>query len=349
MTIRRQAVLTVALGTSLLLLLSSVARAAGEIEPNNDIISANGPISSTTYAATLQGEGDDDWYWLQLAGGQQITFSAVFDNQECFFPDADARLRDYYGKVIANLSGPTFEPGVVDEYHYTTPPAGGTFYVEVEGDVDRENCEYEFEVSPPSAFAAPPAKPPIVPLAEPDDLDNEAHPIGAGTIYSGKIETVNDVDRLYFQAKANQTVSVELAGGGCNGKLEAAVDPPAGSKEFSQTAYASTSERGTAALKTYGGGHFDIEVTGDLGCEWQLLLSPPSALGGEAAATHHTNPCRRGKRALTRHRYRLHRLERTLRFVSPKRRVSIKHQIAAQKRAVRHAKGAILAHCPKGK
>ena len=325
-----------------------MAMAAGEVEPDNDIISASGPLSSTTYAATLQDERDDDWYWLQLAGGQQITFSAVFNSQGCFFPNASASLIDYYGSTIARLQGPTFEPGVVQQYRYTTPGAGGTYYIEVQGGSGDEGCEYEFEVSPPSAFAPAPPKPPIVPVSEPDDFLAQAHPIGAGSLYAGRIDTSNDVDRLYFEAKANQTVSVELAGGGCDGGVEANVKPPDGSKEFAQTAYGSAESRGTATLKTFGGGRFDIVVSGDLGCQWQLLLSPASALGADAPKTSHADPCRDARRALARRRYRLHRLERTLRFASTARRPRLLRQITAQKREVRSARNAIRAHCSGG-
>jgi hypothetical protein len=328
------------------LLAASSAGAASESEPNNDIISAYGPILPSPYTGTLEGEFDDDWYWLQLAGGQQVTFSATFNNQECFFPDATARLLDYYGSGIASLSGPTFEPGVRQEYRYTTPTGGGTYYVEVQGR-GNSGCEYEFELTPPSAFAPAPPKPPIISLAEPDDFSGQAHPIGAGVLYAGGIDTVNDSDRLYFDAKANQLVSIEIAGGGCEGNIEASMAPPKGSREFSQTAYGSSSSRGAATIKTLQGGHFDVTVRGDLGCEWQLLLSPAAALDPDSSTATHFNPCRRAKRAVARHRYRLHRLQRTLRFASAARAPSIRHQISSQKRAIRAAKSSARSSCPK--
>jgi hypothetical protein len=325
---------------------ASSGGAASGSEPDNDIISAFGPILSSPYTGTLEGEFENDWYWLQLAGGQQVIFSATFNKQECFFPDATARLLDYYGSGIASLSGPTFEPGVRREYRYTTPVGGGTYYVEVEGR-SNSGCEYEFELSPASAFAPAQPKPPIAPLAEPDDFSGQAHAIGAGALYAGRIDTVNDSDRLYFGAKANQLVSIEIAGGGCQGKIEASMAPPKGSKEFSQTAYGSSSSRGAATIKTLQGGRFEVTVGGDLGCEWQLLLSPAAALGPESSATTKINPCHRAKRALARHRYRLHRLQRTLRFASAERVPNIRHQISSQKRAIRAAKRSIGSNCPK--
>lgn len=343
--LRKQAVLAT-LFAFLLLLFAPTAGAAGEVEPNNDIISAYGPISPSSYAGTLEGELDDDWYWLQLAGGQQVTFSAVFNSQGCFFPNARAALVDYYGSGIAGLSGPTFEPGVRQEYRYTTPAAGGTYYVEVQGGSD-SGCEYEFELSPPSAFAPAPPKPPIVPLVEPDDFAAQAHQIGAGVLYAGRIDTTNDPDRLFFDAKSNQIVSIEIAAGGCDGRIEARVAPPKGSKEFAQTAYGSASTRGVATIKTLTGGHFDVTVSGDLGCEWQVLLSPTTAIGADVPTATHANPCRSAKRALTRHRYRMHRLQRTLRFASMARVPRIRHQISSQKRAIRSAKRSIRSSCPK--
>ena len=330
------------------LLLAPMASAAGEVEPDNDIISAFGPIGSTAYVGTLQDAGEEDWYWLQLAGGQQITFSAAFNSESCFFPNASAYLTDYYGSAITRLEAPTFEYGVTQQYRYTTPGAGGTYYIEVAGSTDNAGCEYEFEVTPPSAFAPAPPKPPAVAVTEPDDFQSEAHPIGAGTVYAGRIDTSNDVDRLYFEAKANQAVSVELAGGGCGGSIEADVKPPDGSKEFPQTAYASAGSRGTAELKTFAGGRFEILVSGDLGCEWQLLLSPASALGADAPKASHLHPCRDAKRALARRRYRLHRLERTLPFVSAARRPQLLRQIAGQKHSVKSARHAVRAECTGG-
>jgi hypothetical protein len=335
----------VALLGAFLLLLSSIAWAAGEIEPNNDIIYSQGPIGSTSYQGHLGASDEDDWYWVQLAGGQQISFSAVFEEQGCFFPDADARLIDYSGKVLLNLSGPTFEPGVVQEDHYTTPPNAQTYFVEVEHGGEDEDCAYSFQIGPAAAFAPAPPKPPLLPLSEPDDLVAEAHEIGAGTLYTGKIDTSNDVERLFFIAKAQQSVAVEIAGGDCGGRIEAGVAPPKNSGTFPETAYGSTDSWGRAVVKTGSGGRFDVTVSGDTGCTWQLLLSPASALGADAPSNTHVDPCRKARRLLTRRRARLHRLQRTLSFASPRRRPHIRHQIAARRRAVKSARRAVQVRC----
>lgn len=334
------------LSASALLLSSSIAgAAAAEIEPNDDVISAQGPIGPTSYQGHLGAGDEDDWYWVQLAGGQQVSFSAVFEEQGCFFPDADARLIDYHGKVLLALSGPTFEPGVVQEDHYTTPPGSGTYFVEVEHGGMDEDCAYSFQLGPAAAIAPAPPKPPLLPLAEPDDLLSEAHEIGAGTLYTGKIDTSNDVERMFFVAKAQQSVAVEIADGGCGGGVEAGVAPPAHSGTFPETAYGSSGGWGLAVVKTGSGGRFDVTVSGNTGCAWQLLLSPASSLGADAPSGKHVDPCRKARRLLTRRRARLHRLQRTLPFASAQRRPRIRRQIAARRRAVKSARRAVRVQC----
>lgn len=171
--------------------------------------------------------------------------------------------------------------------------------------------------------------------------------MGGDILYAGAIETVNDVDQLYFDIKPNQAVAVELAGGACNGDIDASIAPPQGSQEFSQSVYANSESRGRVVINTYGGGRFYVTVEGDQGCAWQLLVTPGSALGSEAVPAAHADPCRVAQRILGRRRQHLHRLERTLRFASPTRRRAIKHQIAAHKRAVRAARHAVKAKCGK--
>ena len=318
---------------------------ASEAEPNNDIISPNGPISSVPYTGTLESEQDDDWFWLQLAGDQQVTISAAFFGGDCSFPDAEITLRDYYGKEIASL-GPSEYEGELSTYHYTTPPQSSTFYIEAEGNVDHKGCRYEFQVSPPSAFAPAPVKPPIITMSEPDDFTNQAYgPISADTVYAGKIETINDVDQMYFEAKPNQSITTELAGGSCNGHVEATISPIGESKGFPQSVSGSYEERGHETFDTYSGGRFYVAVTGDYGCDWQFMISPPPALGAEHVTHHHVSPCQRAKRLLGRRRQHLHRLERTLRFASREKRSKIRRKVRARKRNVRAARHAVRVNC----
>lgn len=335
------------------LTVATVANAAGEVEPNDDVITATGPISATEYVGSLSAADEDDWYSVQLGGDQQATLSAGFDG-DCYFPDARAFVREKRGFIVASVEA---EGSETDSF--TTTPAGGPYYIEIEGETEN-GCNYTFELMPPSAFAAAPPPLPIVSLPEPDDLPEEAHEIGAGAIYTGTLQTVNDVERMYFPAIANQAVDVELAAGGCNGKVEAEVTPSSGSGENSETAYGNTSEWGIATLQTRSGGRFDVEVTGggieegaDLGCVWQLLVSPPTAIGTApptpTSTRSHVDPCGAAKRILATRRYRLHRLQRTLRFVSNRRRPAIKRQIRSQKRRIRSAKHAVRRNCAKAK
>jgi hypothetical protein len=334
------------------LVFAPVAGAVGEVEPNDDIITATGPISAAGYTGLLSGPYDDDWYVVQLGGGQQVTLAVDFEG-DCYFPNVRALVRERRGIYIASLVAESSETTA----SFTTVPAGGVYYIELEGRT-ASGCNYSFELTPASAFAPAPPPLPIVSVSEPDDFSQQAHEVSAGAIYTGTIQTVNDVEQLYFPTLANQTVAVEVAAGGCEGEVEARVIPATTeSGDNSKTAYGDTSEWGLATIATNTGGRFGVEVSGggdepsdDLGCVWQLLASPPSAIGTAPAAPPPPQPqvdrCRVAKRVLARRRYRLRRLQRTLNFVSDRRRPAVHRQILSQKRRVISAKRAVRRECP---
>jgi hypothetical protein len=324
----------------------TAAKAAGEVEPNDDIITATGPISSGAYAGSLDAPYDDDWYAVQLAGGQQVTITVSYDG-DCYFPDARALVRERRGIYVASV----FAEGSETD-SFTTAPAGGSYYVEVDGQTE-SGCDYSFELTPASAIAPAPPALPVVSVPEPDDFSDQAHEMGAAAIYTGSIQTVNDVEQLYFPTIANQTVAVEVAAGSCEGEVNARVIPSTGSGDSSETAYGDSSEWGLATLATNTGGRFSVEVSGGgdepsdpLGCVWQLLVSPPTAIGvGSVTQQPQVDPCLPAKRVLARRRARLHRLQRTMSFVSKRRRPILRRQIRSQKRRVISAKREVRRKC----
>jgi hypothetical protein len=324
---------------------TTAVEAAGEAEPNDDIITASGPISPTENTGSLGAPYDDDWYAVQLGGGQQVTIAASFDG-DCYFPDARALVRERRGIYVASVDA---EGPATDSF--TTVPAGGSYYIEFEGQT-QSGCNYSFELTPASAFAPAPPALPVISVPEPDDFSGQAHAMGAGAIYTGTIQTVNDIEQLYFPTVANQTVAVEVAAGSCESAVDARVIPSTGSGDSSETAYGNASEWGLATLATTTGGRFRVEVSGggdepsdDLGCVWQLLVSPPTAIGTSPEAQPGVNSCRVAGRVLARRRARLHRLQRTMRVASERRRPIIRRQIRFQKRRVISARRAVRRKC----
>lgn len=352
----RVAVISVVL-VILALLPVATANAAGEYEPNDDIVAATGPmVGGTGYSGTLETEQDEDWFWLPIAGQQQITFNAQFLDNGCWLDgQAGASLIDQSGKEITDLNAITQdEDNGVQSFHYTTPPVAEAYYVRVAGaSGDEEPCRYNISVSPVTSVAAPPALNPVIGIGEPDNFKSTAHgPVSGEVLYAGTMETTGDVDQLYLEAKPKKKLILEMAAYGCAfqdgivGDINLAFSTPSVFPDLypqNDNGHWDKSE----ILDTEGGGRLYIAISGDANCDWQFWASPASALNTQPPAPpHHADPCAVAHKMLRRNTRSVHRLTKRLRHVtSAQSRGRLHHRIEARRRAVRAAKHSIRVHC----
>jgi hypothetical protein len=341
----------------LALLPVATANAAGEYEPNDDIVAATGPmVGERSYGGTLETEQDEDWFWMPIAGQQQITFHAQFLDDVCWLGgQAEASLIDQSGKEITELDAiARDEDNGVQSFHYTTPPVAKAYYVRVAGaSGDEELCRYNISVSPVTSVVAPPALNPVVSLGEPDNFKGTAHgPLSGEVLYAGTMETTGDIDQLYLEARPRKKLTLEMAAYGCGfqdgivGDINLAFSTASVFPDLypeSDNGHWDESE----ILDTEGGGRLYIAIRGDANCDWQFWASPASALNTQPPAPpHHADPCAAAHKMLRRSNRSVRRLTRRLHHAtSAISRGRIHHRIEARRRAIRAAKHSIRVHC----
>jgi hypothetical protein len=333
------------------------ANAAGEYEPNDDIAAAIGPmVGERSYSGTLETEQDEDWFWMAIAGQQQITFNAQFRDDVCWLGgQAEASLIDQSGKEITEMEAiGRDEDNGVQSFHYTTPPVARAYYVRVAGaGGDDELCRYDISVSPPASVVAPPAANPVVSLGEPDNFKATAHgPLSGEVLYAGRMETTGDIDQLYLEARPKKKLILDMAAYGCGfhdgivGDINLAFSTASVFPDLypeSDNGHWDESE----ILDTEGGGRIYIAISGDAGCDWQFWASPASALSTQPPAPpRHADPCAAARKRLRRGNRNVRRLTKQLHHAtSAISRGRLHHRIEARRRALRAAKHSIRVHC----
>jgi hypothetical protein len=163
------------------------ATAQADVEPNDYIYQAEGPISGGTKITGAIAAGDlGDDYVFYVQGITQLHLTGPADNG-C----TTAELRDTDGNGLPN--------------DYTTPAGTNRFFVAVyyyDNDYDctrSSGYNYSFQLDPGSAVVTGAGKQPIVDTGEPNE--DSAHawgPLAAGSWYKQTLETSNDADWLLF-------------------------------------------------------------------------------------------------------------------------------------------------------
>jgi hypothetical protein len=267
------------------------AAAAPEVEPNDNILQVTATANTEGLTGTIGADGDVDHFWLGLRPQRQVKILATAsgctstnwgrlvrveidspDNQNddlvYLRPETDANT----------VSATTTTPGV-----YGGPTQ--YFMVTVSDDGANVGCRYTLQVQSSTGGntdaidPSPPATYPVVPLAEPDDLRSQAFgPLLGETSYSGKIETSNDVDQVYFQVRAGAAVNVRLSVGA--GEVYVDSDETGGDDDLDSDPSASAGEYAISTVAVASTDRaFRLALSGDAGSTYQLLLSPGTSLG----------------------------------------------------------------------
>lgn len=291
---RRLRVMLALLPLPLPLLVAAPAQAAAapEVEPNDNILQVTATANTEGLTGTIGADGDVDYFWLGLRPQRQVKIVATAAS------GCASRSWEGVGVRISPADGSddplaSLYPTGGEPIRFTTTTTPGVyggptqyFLVKV-WDYDNAlvGCRYTLQVQGATGGTTdaidpnPPATYPVVPLAEPDDLPSQAHgPLLGETSYSGKIETSNDVDRVYFQVKAGAAVNVRLSVGA--GEIYTDSDDTGGDDDLDIDPYASAGEYAISTVAVASTDRtFRLALTGDAGSTYQLLLSPGTSLG----------------------------------------------------------------------
>jgi hypothetical protein len=175
--------------TAILVSLVPAASAFGDVEPNDHIYDAEGPVAGGVNVPGTLAPGDwDDYYLVYVQGQQQIHFSFADGSANSYDDCLSAELLDADGNSVAA--------------DYTTGASTTQFYVHVHRD-GSSSCSggpgYSFRIDPGAALVGGPGKQPIAATGEPNESPDQAvGPLLPGVWYTGRMETSNDQDWLFF-------------------------------------------------------------------------------------------------------------------------------------------------------
>jgi len=251
----------------------SVAPASADVEPNNVISQAEGPIpGGVPIVGALPTGNDVDYYVFYAASQQQIHLTRA---------DLTAPSSGCLEVGMSDTNG----AGITDSY--TTPPGVNRYFVGVSADdTDCGAISYRFEVGPAGAITGGPALDrALVQTSEPNETPGQAQgPLSAEVNYVGAHETANDQDWFYFYVPAG-THQLDIS----------TTAPVARSCSSAVRLYGSASDDNwidSASSGAFGFGHINQTVTGPaqyflragpddtycLGDRWQFRIETPGAI-----------------------------------------------------------------------
>jgi hypothetical protein len=192
------------------LICSTPATAA---EPDNDITRANGPIAGgTDYTGGLETQNDIDWYAFDVNSQRQ--FKVVVSNTGgCPSYEQTGITANFLDKNGEELGSNYTASGGNVTFAYTAPISGpARYYVRLKSDCD-PGVTYQLRVDPADAITTSIQNPPERVVGEPNDTISQATgPLVGATLYRGKLETSNDVDRFFFYTPSSpKQIDVSMA------------------------------------------------------------------------------------------------------------------------------------------
>lgn len=206
--------LLLAIVSAVLLCGSLAASATADVEPNNGIAEAEGPLSGgVSYTGLVANANDVDTYVFYVAGEVPLDVHVASTSNSC--------LEVTLGNADNSTLQETRLNNAEDDLTYTTTAGLNRFYLQFQRCFDETGGPYSFSISPGSAIVSGPST--LGQNAVPGLHEYAAQafgPLGANTAYTDTLLTSNDQNWLtFFTPLGEEPVDVEatrLEPGGCN-------------------------------------------------------------------------------------------------------------------------------------
>lgn len=255
----------------------TAAPAVADVEPNNVISQAEGPVGGGAPILGALSTPDDVDYFVFYAASQQQLHLTADDLTNA--PGNDclrAGFEDTNGASVAN--------------DYTTPPGVNRFFIHVEyrdGYSCNNPMSYRVEVDPGSGVSTGPALDhALTQTGEPNETPGQAGgPLSALVNYVGAVETTNDEDWFYFYVPpGTHQLDVSTTAPTVNSYCDASIEL------FGSASSSNSLQSATAGWSTFG--HINQTLTGPaqyflragvdssncLGSRWQFRIETPDAV-----------------------------------------------------------------------
>jgi hypothetical protein len=210
----------------LIALLVLPATAYADVEPNDHVFQAEGPVTGgAPIPGTIFNDADDDWYLAYVSSQTQTDVVVASTTTGC---SLQARL---YDGDLGRQASETLSSEPEIHLRYTTPPGTTRMFVRVSGWLGTcANEPYTVTLNPAPAYVTGEPASGGTPVPEPNEAPEQAAgPLAGGLIHSGALETVNDTDWLYFHTAgpAELDIPVTEPFGNCSvdAALYSAADP----------------------------------------------------------------------------------------------------------------------------
>jgi hypothetical protein len=246
--------------------------ARADVEPNNVISYAEGPINGSVYIGNISTPDDVDFYVLYMNSQQQIHLDSDILSTGKTSDCLDIELLDTNGRALTS--------------DYTTPVGVNRFFIRVSPDDWYSDCapfQYRFQITPAAAFTTGLAlDKTLIPTLEPNETPGQAvGPLGANINYVGAKETENDEDWFFFWVPSGThqvEISTTAPASSCGSYIRLytdSLDSSADSAYAGQSSFSRISQTLTGPAKYY------ISATTDdcaLGQRWQLRIESQTGI-----------------------------------------------------------------------
>jgi hypothetical protein len=326
----------------ILAMLIAPTAAVADVEPNNGLLQAEGPLSGgQPYTGVTATDNDVDWYVFYANSQVELDIAAT-SSEDC---EGSLQLLNENGSSIDSTG---IYQDSVDHIRYTTPVGVNRFYLYAYCDFTGRH--YQFTINPaggvtsgPSAFGQ------TTPLGEPNEASSQAiGPLVGGIDYEGVQGTDNDQDWFYFYVTGPRALNItSTSRDGCDGSLYLyGEDSDYGSLASSfpdlntvdHMTY--TAPAGTSRLYLQAG----CDNTGD---HYQFRIEPADAIVASPPPPPVTSPaCFKAKARRAFYRNRIRRLRRNIQYTSSTvRRARYRRNLRVARLRLAAARAAVRANC----
>jgi hypothetical protein len=248
------------------------AVAMADVEPNNGIAEAEGPVAGgVVNTGAVANSTDLDTYFFYVNGQQQIDVKVTDANGgECL----DAGFGDADNDYLAEAS--YMREAQSRDFNYSTPSGVNRYYLTFDNHCPGE-VKYSFTISPGAAVVGGASTLVPVPTGEPNENAEQAFgPLLGGVAYTGEIQTQNDEDwfKFYTAPGTHQfdIAMTQLSGCEVDVELESA-------GEDDDDGYLSANRWGHFTETSSTAGVYYLHFRGGcVGSRYEFVVTPPDAL-----------------------------------------------------------------------